>query len=680
MTGGDGGPERALVLAPAGRDAAIASQILGEAGLAVSVCLDLPGLCDGVASGAAMALIVEEALLDADLASLAGLVAGQPAWSDFPFIVLSLRGAGLERNPGARRLMGVLGNVTFLERPFHPTTLVSVVQTALRSRRRQYEARRRIEEIRAAEAQFSIMVETIPQLAWMAEPGGRVFWYNQRWYDYTGSSPKEMAEQGWQAVHDPAVLAAFMTRWQASLKSGEPFEMTLALRAASGEFRPFLTRAAPIRDEAGRVLRWFGTNTDVTAQQNLEMLLERRVAERTVELEQANRQLAAQIVEREKIQSALRQAQRLEAVGQLTSGVAHDFNNLLTVVLGNARRLQKGASDHEQRRRLDMIVQAAERGAKLTAQLLAFSRRQKLEPKPVDLNETVSGMHDLLQSTMGGSIRIQVRLYPGLWPAMVDPTQIELVVLNLAINARDAMEVGGTLTVETANVVLGPPLRPEQPTAGDYVMVAVSDTGSGMSDEVLAKAFEPFFTTKSVGKGSGLGLSQVYGLAKQSGGGVRIATRPGHGTSVKVYLPRARAIVQAEPGRRRQPVDRQPKGAIVLLVDDDGAVREVTAAMLRDLGYGVFEAGSGGAALDLLERNAHVALVLLDFAMPGMNGAELAREIRTRRPGLPVLFATGYADASGLAGIHQDQIIRKPFPEWELADKLSRHLAGDATA
>lgn len=680
MTGGEGGPERALVLAPAGRDAAIASQILGEAGLAVSVCPDLPGLCGGVASGAAMALIVEEALLDADLASLAGLVAGQPAWSDFPFIVLSLRGAGLERNPGARRLMGVLGNVTFLERPFHPTTLVSVVQTALRSRRRQYEARRRIEEIRAAEAQFSIMVETIPQLAWMAEPGGRVFWYNQRWYDYTGSSPEEMAEQGWQAVHDPAVLPAFMTRWQASLKSGEPFEMTLALRAASGEFRPFLTRAAPIRDEAGRVLRWFGTNTDVTAQQNLEMLLERRVAERTVELEQANRQLAAQIVEREKIQSALRQAQRLEAVGQLTSGVAHDFNNLLTVVLGNARRLQKGASDHEQRRRLDMIVQAAERGAKLTAQLLAFSRRQKLEPKPVDLNETVSGMHDLLQSTMGGSIRIQVQLYPGLWPAMVDPTQIELVVLNLAINARDAMEVGGTLTVETANVVLGPPLRPEQPTAGDYVMVAVSDTGSGMSDEVLAKAFEPFFTTKSVGKGSGLGLSQVYGLAKQSGGGVRIATRPGHGTSVKVYLPRARAIVQAEPGRRRQPVDRQPKGAIVLLVDDDGAVREVTAAMLRDLGYGVFEAGSGGAALDLLERNAHVALVLLDFAMPGMNGAELAREIRTRRPGLPVLFATGYADASGLAGIHQDQIIRKPFPEWELADKLSRHLAGDATA
>jgi PAS domain S-box-containing protein len=680
VTGDEGGPERALVLAPAGRDAAIASQILGEAGLAVSVCLDLQGLCGGVAGGAAMALIVEEALLDADLAGLAGLVAGQPAWSDFPFIVLSLRGAGLERNPGARRLMGVLGNVTFLERPFHPTTLVSVVQTALRSRRRQYEARRRIEEIRAAEAQFSIMVETIPQLAWMAEPGGRVFWYNQRWYDYTGLGPDEMAKLGWQAVHDPAVLSAFAARWQASLISGEPFEMTLPLRAASGEYRPFLTRAAPIRDDAGRVMRWFGTNTDVTAQQNLEMLLERRVAERTVELEQANRQLAAQIVEREKIQSALRQAQRLEAVGQLTSGVAHDFNNLLTVVLGNARRLQKGASDHEHQRRLDMIVQAAERGAKLTAQLLAFSRRQKLEPKPVDLNETVSGMHDLLQSTMGGSIRIQVRLYPGLWPAMVDPTQIELVVLNLAINARDAMEVGGTLTVETANVVLGPPLRPEQPPAGEYVMVAVSDTGSGMSDEVLAKAFEPFFTTKSVGKGSGLGLSQVYGLAKQSGGGVRIATRPGDGTSVKVYLPRARAIVQAEPGRRRQPVDRQPKGAIVLLVDDDGAVREVTAAMLRDLGYGVFEAGSGGAALDLLERNAHVALVLLDFAMPGMNGAELAREIRTRRPGLPVLFATGYADASGLAGIPQDQIIRKPFPEWELADKLSRHLAGDATA
>ncbi len=681
MRSDDSSSERALILAPGGRDAGIAAQILREAGLPLTVCADLPDLCRAVADGGAtMALIVEEALIGADLGGIAGLVAGQPAWSDFPFIVLSLRGAGLERNPAARRLMDVLGNVTFLERPFHPTTLVSVVKTALRSRRRQYEARRLIEEIREAEAQFSIMVETIPQLAWMAEADGRVFWYNQRWYDYTGRSAEEMAGLGWQAVHDPVVLPAFITRWQASLESGDPFEMTFPLRAGSGEYRPFLTRAAPIRDGHGRVFRWFGTNTDVAAQQNLEALLERRVVERTLELEQANRQLAAQIVEREKIQSALRQAQRLEAVGQLTSGVAHDFNNLLTVVLGNTRRLQKNEGDAERRRRLDMTVQAAERGAKLTTQLLAFSRRQKLEPKPVDLNETVSGMHDLLQSTMGGSVDIQVRLADGLWPAMIDPTQIELVVLNLAINARDAMEVGGTLTVETANVVLDPPQRPEQPAAGDYVMVAVSDNGTGMTDEVLAKAFEPFFTTKAVGKGSGLGLSQVYGLARQSGGGVRILTRPGKGTSVKVFLPRARGLAPMLSEGQRHVINREPKGAVVLLVDDDNAVREVTVGILRDLGYGVFEAGSGGAALELLDRNTHVNLVMLDFAMPGMNGAELAREVRARRPDLPILFATGYADASALVGTHEDQIIRKPFAERELAEKLAYHLArGDAS-
>ncbi len=675
MTDADASPARALILAPAGRDAVIAARILGEAGMAIAVARDLSALCEAMAEGAAMAMIVEEALLGADLSGVARLLAAQPPWSDFPFIILSRRGAGLERNPGAKRLMDVLGNVTFLERPFHPTTLVSVVQTSLRSRLRQYEARRRMEEIRAAEAQFSIMVETIPQLAWMASADGDMVWFNQRWYDYTGRTPADMAGRGWESVHDPAVLPQILARWQRSLTSGEPFEMTFALRAAGGEYRPFLTRAAPIRDADGQIIRWFGTNTDVTAQQNMEALLERRVAERTIELEQTNRQLAAQIVERERIQSALRQAQRLEAVGQLTSGVAHDFNNLLTVVLGNGRRLQKDEADAERRRRLDMIIQAAERGAKLTAQLLAFSRRQKLEPKPVDLNETVSGMHDLLQSTMGGSVDIQVRLDDRLWLAMIDPTQIELVVLNLAINARDAMDVGGTLTVETANVTLGPPARPEQPAAGDYVMVAVSDTGTGMTDEVLAKAFEPFFTTKAVGRGSGLGLSQVYGLAKQSGGGVRIVTRPGSGTSVKVYLPRARAAVAVRPTTVRPVVDRQPKGAVILLVDDDSAVREVTVGILRDLGYGVFEAGSGGAALDLLERNAQVSLVMLDFAMPGMNGAELAREVRARRPDLPILFATGYVDASALDGIHEDQIVRKPFDERDLAERLARHLA-----
>ncbi|HYD15106.1 MAG TPA: response regulator, partial [Hyphomicrobium sp.] len=312
-----------------------------------------------------------------------------------------------------------------------------------------------------------------------------------------------------------------------------------------------------------------------------------------------------------------------------------------------------------------------------TAQMLAFSRRQKLEPRALDLNETVRGMRDLLQSTIGASVRIEPPdLTPDLWPAMIDPTQIELVILNLAINARDAMEVGGSLQVRTANVVTGEPRRPEEPAAGEYVMVSVSDTGSGMTDEVLAKAFEPFFTTKDVGKGSGLGLSQAYGLAKQSGGGVSIETELGHGTTIKVYLPRAKSETATTTAgvAIRGSAREEAQGRIVLVVDDDEAVREVTSAILADFGYSVVEAGSAGAALELFERRNDIAAALLDFAMPGMNGVDLARELRNRRPGTPILFATGFADADALKGVGDDDIIRKPYDASELAAKLGRRL------
>ncbi|MDY6923402.1 MAG: response regulator [Pseudomonadota bacterium] len=548
---------RALVLAPTGRDAAVAAAILKEAGAPVEVCDTLDALSERLAEGAGLGVVVEEALLDCDLGGLAAWIEAQPSWSDFPFLVLTRRGGSVERNPAARRLSDTLGNVSFLERPFHPTTLVSAVQTALRGRRRQYEARERIEEIRRAEA-----------------------------------------------------------------------------------------------------------------------MLERRVAERTAELESANRQLAEQIGEREKVESALRQAQRLEAVGQLTSGVAHDFNNLLTVILGNVEQMRKRAEDPALIRRLAMMSEASQRGARLTAQMLAFSRQQKLEPRPVDLNDTVKSMRDLLQSTIGGSVRIaEPRLADDIWPAMIDPTQIELVILNLAINARDAMEVGGSLTIATANLTLGEPDTPEAPAPGDYVMVSVTDTGSGMSDAVRARAFEPFFTTKEVGKGSGLGLSQVFGLAKQSGGGVAIDTELGRGTTIKVFLPRASGAPAGQGAEAEAGPVAHEDHLVVLVVDDDDAVREVTAGLLADLGYEVVEAGSGGAALDLFERNDDISAVVLDFAMPGMNGADLARELRARRPKVPILFATGYADAEALTGVGDHQIVHKPFGQAELARKLSRSFA-----
>lgn len=428
-----------------------------------------------------------------------------------------------------------------------------------------------------------------------------------------------------------------------------------------------------------RAVRFVGTVLDITAARRASEMLERRVEERTAELEAANRQLMEQIEERERIEATLHQMQRLEAVGQLTSGVAHDFNNLLTVVLGNIgfveRAIARNQIDGKVTDRLGYMRMAAERGATLISQLLAFSRRQRLEAKPIDLNETVSGMRDLLQSSMGGSVRLETVLTPGVWPALVDPTQIELVILNLAINARDAMEVGGSLTVRTGNVNLAPPQRPEEPPAGDYVMVAVSDTGTGMTEDVRTKAFEPFLTTKETGKGSGLGLAQIYGFAKQSGGGVQIETKLGEGTTVKVFLPRAEGQEAFRPE-----IGHGTEGTVgglprVLLVDDDSGVREVTAALLAELGCEVAEAGSGGMALDILERAAKpYDLAVLDFAMPGMNGAELARLLEARWPALPVLFVTGYADFAVFREMGEERIVQKPFRDDELQRKVRTAL------
>ena len=396
------------------------------------------------------------------------------------------------------------------------------------------------------------------------------------------------------------------------------------------------------------------------------------------ELASSNRQLLEQIAERERVEAALQQMQRLEAVGQLTAGVAHDFNNLLTVILASgsflARDLPATPEFDKARQRLRNIREAGERGAKLTGQLLAFSRRQRLTPEPVDLNETVRGMLELLKSTLGGSVLIETELADDLRLALVDPTQLELIILNLAINARDAMAMGGTLCLSTRRErVETPPLGAEDPEPGDYVVLSVRDSGTGMSDEVLAKAFEPFFTTKDVGKGSGLGLAQVFGFAKQSGGGARIDTRLGAGTTVSVYLPCApEETLDAPPSPAEAAHDEtQGQACQVLLVDDDPNVRAVTAMLLDDLGYRVVEADSGVQALELLDE--HVDILLADFAMPGMNGAEVARAVRRRFPDMPVVFITGYAELGGL-DVENSLILPKPFRGEELSAKLNAAL------
>jgi signal transduction histidine kinase/ActR/RegA family two-component response regulator len=392
--------------------------------------------------------------------------------------------------------------------------------------------------------------------------------------------------------------------------------------------------------------------------------------------EQANLRLLEQMAERERTGEAMRQAQRIEAVGQLTGGVAHDFNNLLTVLLGNIDLLQQSPMlDRPMAERLERMRKAAERGATLTDQLLAFARRQPLIPSAMKLNDLVLEMTELLQSAAGGNIHIQTILASDPWPAKVDPTQIELVILNLAINARDAMPQGGRLTIETANVRLGPPERPEEPPAGDYVMVRVGDDGTGMTPEVQAKAFEPFFTTKGPGRGSGLGLSQVFGLARQSGGGAQIESTLGVGTSVRVYLPRATEQEAAGPALTRRTVV-PGSASTVLLVDDDEAVRSTTGMILETMGYKVLENESGSTALATLEGESNVDILLTDVAMPGMNGPELARRVRQMRPTMPIVFFSGYADPEAVAGdTIRQRIVRKPFRATELAAQIEAALA-----
>lgn len=544
--------------------------------------------------------------------------------------------------------------------------------------------------LRESEARFRTLANSAPAPVWTTGASGAVEFVNQAFVDIVGRPAEDLLGDAWISLIHPDDLKGVAQARSAAWVDFSSYDFEARFRSASGEWRWMLSSSKPRPAADGTFGGYVGLAIDVTERRiaedelrGLNETLEKRVAERTEELAAANRQLMAQIHEREAVEETLTQMQRLEAVGQLSSGIAHDFNNLLSVILGNAGFLERelaglGASD-KMRLRLDHMRNAAQRGAALTGQLLAFSRRQRLEAKAVDLNETIAGMQDLLQSAMGGAIGVQTELRSGVWRALVDPAQIELVILNLAINGRDAMEEGGRLKIETANVTLGPPRRPEEPGAGDYVMVAVSDTGTGMSDDVLGKAFEPFFTTKPVGKGSGLGLPQVYGFAKQSGGGVAIETAPGSGCTVKVYLPRSLAgagaratspeLAPAKAGRRAERV---------LLVDDDADVRATTSAMLQDLGCWVVEAASGGAALRAIEVDSQpFDLAILDFAMPGMNGAEVARQAVSRQPGLPVMFITGYADLSALSDVAAERILQKPFEHQELSDRINRLLGGD---
>ena len=404
--------------------------------------------------------------------------------------------------------------------------------------------------------------------------------------------------------------------------------------------------------------------------------------------------LETEIAERARIEGQLRQAQKMEAVGRLTGGIAHDFNNLLTVVVGSLDLLSRriGDADPRQKALIGNAIDGATRAATLTARLLAFSRQHPMDAKAIDANALVEGMHNLLQRTLGETVSIGLDLATDLWPVFADPNQLENAVLNLCVNAVDAMPKGGSVTVKTANAILDATSRTLNAdlAPGSYVMIAVADTGTGMTPEVVAKAFEPFFTTKPVGKGTGLGLSQVYGFARQSGGHAAIETAPGRGTTIKILLPRPSAAQvprhEGLPGTRQpDPVRSTPGGAVsVLIVEDDDLVRQFSSAALRDTGYTVLEAGTGPDGLRMLDAHPEIALLFTDIVLKGpLDGHELARQVRILRPDLPILFTTGYTKDAvtpvGRLGAESSaDFIAKPFTTALLATKIASLLGTGA--
>jgi signal transduction histidine kinase/ActR/RegA family two-component response regulator len=529
--------ERAVILAPQGRDAAVARAMLAEASLRSEIARDLNALVTLIDAGAGFALITEEALSDADIQPLARWIEGQPEWSDFPFILLTRRGGGLERNPSAGRYLDLLGNVAFLERPFHPTSLVSLARSAVRGRRRQYDARATLEALR-----------------------------------------------------------------------------------------------------------------------DLANVLEQRVEERTAEHEIAVAQL--------------HEAQKLETLGQLTGGVAHDFNNLLTPITGALDMLQRKYADGDKRsaRLIANALQAADRATILVQRLLGFARRQTLQMRAVDLSALLGGMRDLVTSAVGPTIEVNIRQESDLQAALADPNQLELAILNLCVNARDAMPDGGALTIVCEEVAIGPGWEPKL-VPGLYIRLSVIDSGTGMDAETLARAVEPFFSTKETGRGTGLGLSMVHGLAAQLGGAFALTSAPGEGTRADLYLPIAQQkAARAIPAHRRAlPATSRPLS--ILLVDDEEIVRTATAEMIRDLGHEVVEAIGGAEALASLAAGLRVDAVVTDYKMPRIDGAELSRRVNLARPGVPILIITGYSGTT--EDILELPRLSKPFTQADIASALA---------
>jgi PAS domain S-box-containing protein len=527
---------------------------------------------------------------------------------------------------------------------------------------------------RESEVRFRNMAEHAPVMMWMTDSEGSLTYLNQLWSEFTGQSPEEALGYGaWMAIH-PEDRAASRETFRTAIAKREPFDLQNRLRRYDGTYRWALTTAAPRfagLDEHGAFLGFIGSIIDISDRKEAEHILKRTN-------EVLEQRVTAAIAERAEAEAQLRQAQRMDAVGKLTGGVAHDFNNVLQVIGGNLQLLARDvAGNLRAEQRLQTAIAAISRGSKLASQLLAFGRRQPLAPRVVHLGRLIRGIDDMLRRALGEGVEIETIIAGGLWNTFVDVAPLENAILNLAINARDAMGGQGKLTIEASNAALDEvyTARHDEVLPGQYVMVAVSDNGSGMTPEVLERAFEPFFTTKSEGQGTGLGLSMVYGFVKQSGGHVKIFSQPGQGTTVRLYLPRSEEEEDVETEFESGPATGGTE--TILVVEDDEDVRGTVIDMLTDLGYRVLKAKDAQSALAIVESGIAIDLLFTDVVMPGaLRSPDLARKARERLPNIAVLFTSGYTEDAIVHGGRLDEgidLLSKPYTREALARRL-RHV------
>ena len=516
-----------------------------------------------------------------------------------------------------------------------------------------------------SETRFRLMADSAPALIWACDQHGRLTFINRRYEVEFGMAADELLREGLRQIILEDDVGAFTAKFQDDFAARRPFTAEVRVWSKTSGLRWLRCEGVPRFDGAGAFVGYVGANVDITEARLAADALEAQVSARTKELQEK--------------EEALRQSQKMEAIGQLTGGIAHDFNNLLQGIIGGLdlaqTRIAQGRTG-EVERFLAAAVSSANRAAALTHRLLAFSRRQPLDPKPTKVNHLLASIEDLLRRTLGASIELQFDLAAGLWLTKCDGNQLESAILNLAINARDAMPEGGRLLIETGNADIdGSQLAELRDVApGHYIRIAVTDSGTGMPPAVMARAFDPFFTTKPTGQGTGLGLSMVYGFARQSEGYAKIRSEVGTGTTVKIFLPRylGEMVVEAEekPGAEKGAL---ADGEVVLVVEDETVVRGLILGVLEDLGYNAIEAADGPEALKVLQSDARIDLLVTDIGLPGLNGRQVVDAARDRRRDLPVLFMTGYAESAAMArGFLEPgmQMMTKPFTMEALASRI----------